>query len=201
MKENKENLQGIVSKLKSQGINAGEEEKQRIISEAKKQAADIVKKAKAESETIIKDAESSAAQIEKNAQAAIVQASRDMVEATKITILKHLKSVFGKQTETLFSEKQYLQEIVKAVVESIDGKKTLSIKADTVKDMEAFLQKQALADKVELKILEENEAKIVVSSSEKEGVQFVLSAKDVEDGLFSLLNKDLVKRITQNSEE
>ena len=38
MKHNKENLEGIVSKLKEQGINAGEEEKQRIIDAAKAEA-------------------------------------------------------------------------------------------------------------------------------------------------------------------
>ena len=32
-------------------------------------------------------------------------------------------------------------------------------------------------------------------------VQFVLSAKDVEEGLFSMLNKELVERITKGQGE
>jgi len=35
MSNNKENLEGLVSKLKEQGINAGKEEKQRIIKAAR----------------------------------------------------------------------------------------------------------------------------------------------------------------------
>ena len=32
-------------------------------------------------------------------------------------------------------------------------------------------------------------------------MQYVVSAQDIENGLFSLLHKDLVKRVTQNKEE
>ena len=47
---NKENLEGIVAKLKEQGINAGEAEKQRIIEAAKKEADALI----AETESIKK---------------------------------------------------------------------------------------------------------------------------------------------------
>ncbi len=200
MKNNKEHLDGIVSKLKEQGINAGETEKQRIIEAAKKQANELIAKAQSESKTIIDDAKNQASQVERNAQAAISQASRDMIEATKVAILKHLKTVFGQQTESVFSQKQYLHEITKAVVESIQGDKTVAVQSQMVKDLEAFLIQQALSDKIELNVLKESEAKIVVQSSGK-GIEYVLSAKDVEDGLFALLNKDLVTRITQKMED
>ncbi len=116
MSQNKENLEGIVSKLKKQGIDAGEEEKQRIIENAKAQAEQLISEAKAKSKTIVEEAELKAAQAKKNAQTAIAQASRDMVEATKIAVLKYLKSVFGKECKTLFTQEQYLKELLKAVL-------------------------------------------------------------------------------------
>jgi V/A-type H+-transporting ATPase subunit E len=200
MNSNKENLEGIVSKLKEQGITAGEEEKLRIIDNAKRQAERMLSEAEAEKRKIIEEARTYAEQTEKNARIAITQASRDMVEATKIAILDHLQLIFGNQAECLFSREQYLEELVKVVVESVSGNKTVSVPADKAKEMEAFILKQALNEQVELKPLVDNSLKIVVNSTDNEGVQFVLSNQDVEDGLFSLLNKDLVKRITLGKE-
>ncbi len=200
MNSNKENLEGIVSKLKEQGITAGEEEKLRIIDNAKRQAERMLSEAEAEKRKIIEEARTYAEQTEKNAQIAIAQASRDMVEATKIAVLDHLQLIFDNQAECLFSREQYLEELVKVVVESVSGNKTVSVPADKAKEMEAFILKQALNEQVELKPLVDNSLKIVVNSSDNEGVQFVLSTQDVEDGLFSLLNKNLVKRITLGKE-
>lgn len=200
MNNNRENLEGIVAKLKEQGITAGEEEKDRIIEEAKKKAERIISDAEADKLKIIEDAKVQAKQTTKNADIAIAQASRDMVEATKISVLELLQSIFGKQAESLFTQEQYLGELLKVVVESISGKKTVSVPGNLMKEMEAYLGKHALSEQVELKPLADKSVKIVLSSTENKGVQFVLSAKDVEDGLFSLLNKDLVERITKGKE-
>ena len=201
MTQNKKNLEGIISKLKEQGINAGEEEKQRIIENAKAQADQLVSEAKAASKTIVEEAEIKAVQAEKNAQTAIVQASRDMVEATKISVLKYLKSVFGEECKTLFMQEQYLKELLQAVVESIPGNKSVKVAPEMLKDMEAFLLTKALKEEISLKPLSASNTNIKVKSTDKDGVSFVLSSKDVEEGLFALLNKDLVERITKAQED
>lgn len=195
MSNNKENLEGLVSKLKEQGIGAGKEEKQRIINAAKEEAAEIISGAEKQSKEIIKEAEKKASQFEANAQSAIAQASRDMVEATRVSVLKYMKSVFSRESEALFTQEQYTSELLKVVLETIQGDKTVSVADDVLKGMEAFIMKQALSDKVVLQSLGSNDAKIVVESAGKDDVQFVLSAGDIEAGLFSLLNKDLVARI------
>ncbi len=200
MNENKENLEGIVSKLKEQGINAGEVEKQHIIDEAKKQAEALISEAEAQKLTIIEEANIKAEQVQKNAQTAMKQASRDMLEATKVAVLKYMESIFGDLSESLFTRDQYLEELTKAVVASIDGKKDVAVPPATLKGMQAFIVKEGLKEEVTLQPLANNEAKIVVQSTENSGVQFVLSDSDVQQALFALLNKDLVERITQNQE-
>lgn len=200
MNNKQENLEGIVSKLKEQGINAGEEEKKRLLEAAKTEVDALIAEAKAESKAIIDQAKFQAEQAENNAQKAMVQASRDLLEATKIAVLNHLKTVFGEQCERLFSQEQYLKEITKAALESISGQKILSVSPEVIKGMEDFLVKEAFAKEVSLKPLLESEAKIVVNSTEKDGLQFVLSAEDVQDGLFSLMHKDLVQSITKKQE-
>lgn len=201
MSQNKENLEGIVSKLKKQGIDAGEEEKQRIIENAKAQAEQLISEANAKSKAIVEEAETKAAQTQKNAQTAITQASRDMVEATKIAVLNYLKSVFGKECKTLFTQEQYLKELLQAVLSSIAGNKSVKVAPEMMKDMEAFLLTEALKEEVELKPLSTSKTKIKVKSTDENGLSFVLSSNDIEAGLFALLNKDLVKRITKAREE
>jgi len=136
-----------------------------------------------------------------NAQTSIAQASRDMVEATRMSVLQYLKSVFTKQAEALFTQEQYSKELLKVVMDAIPGDKTVTVADDVLKGMEAFISKEALSEKIVLKPLGDNNAKIIVESTDKGDVQFVLSSQDIEDGLFSMLNKDLVERITKGQGE
>lgn len=200
MEKNKENLEGIVSKIKEQGINAGEMEKQRIIDEARKQAEQILADAKIQSSEIIERAKEETAQLERNSQTAISQASRDMLEATRTAVLEYLKSVFGEQCESLFTQKQYLENLLKLMLEAIPGNKTVEVPDSLLKDMEAYILKAATKEDVVIKPLAQNEAKIVVTANGKAGLQYVLSAEDLEEGMFSLLNKNIVERITQKQE-
>jgi len=197
MEKNIENLEGIVSKIKEKGINAGEEEKQRIIDEARKQAEKILSDAKAQSSELVKLAKEEASQLEKNSQSAIAQASRDMLEATRTAVLEYLQSVFSVQCENLFTQKQYLETLMKFMLESVSGDKTVEVPGSVLKDLEAYLLKEATKEEILLKPLAHSEAKIVVSSEEKAGLQYVLSAEDLQEGMFSLLNKNIVDRITQ----
>lgn len=200
MEKNIENLEGIVSKIKEKGINAGEEERQRIIEEARKQAEKILSDAKAQSAEIISLAKEEAAQTEKNTQSAIAQASRDMLEATRTAVLDYLKSVFSDQCENLFTQKQYLEKLLKLILEAIPGDKTVEVPDALLGDMETFLIKEATKDEVVIKPLAHSEAKIVVTSNGTAGLQYVLSAEDLEEGMFSLLNKNIVDRIKQKQE-
>ncbi|TRX71964.1 hypothetical protein [Carboxylicivirga sp. M1479] len=199
MNDNKENLEGIVSKLKEQGINAGEAEKQRIIEDAKKQAESIIADAEAQKTRLIDEANAKAEQAEKNAQTALKQASRDMIEATKVAVLKYMESIFGKLSESLFTQDQYLEELTKAVVSSIEGNKNVSVPPATLKGMQAFIINAGLKEEVSLQPLNNSDAKIVIQSTENSGVQFVLSDNDVQQAMFTLLNKDLVERITEEA--
>lgn len=201
MSNNKENLEGLVLKLKEQGIGAGEEEKKRIIATAKEEASKIKADSEKQSKDIIEEANRKAEQVMGNAQTSIAQASRDMIEATRMSVLQYLKLVFAKQAEVLFTQEQYSKELLKVVLASIPGDKTVTVGDDVLKGMESFIQKEALSEKIILKPLGDNNTKIIVEASDKGDVQFVLSSKDIEEGLFSMLNKDLVERITKGQEE
>lgn len=201
MSNNRENLEGLVYKLKEQGISAGTQEKNRIIDQAKEEASAIIADAEKRRTELIEEAERKAAKFQETAQISIAQASRDMILATRMAVINYLKTIFRKQADSLFTQEQYRKELLKAVIEAIPGNKTISLNKDVLKEMEAFLLKEALNDKIILQPLGENATKIVVESSDNGSVQFVLSSKDVEEGLFSLLNKELVESIIKGREE
>jgi V/A-type H+-transporting ATPase subunit E len=199
--KNQENLEGIVSKLKEQGIYAGETEKKRLIDDANRKVEKMIADAEAKSKLILEKAEADAAQIEKNSKAAISQAARDMVEATKIAITNHLKNVFGNQCESIIKQEEYLQALLKAVLGQIQGDKIVEVSPEQVEKMQSFIADSALKNGIEVKPLAKSEAKISVTCKENEGIQFVITSKDIEDGLFSLLNQDLIERISSNKED
>lgn len=196
----KENLEGVVSRLKEQGVQAGESEKQKILETARAEADQILADAKAKSQKIIEDAKAQAEQSEKNAKAAISQAARDMVEATKISLINHLKEAFGKECKQLFTQEEYLKALLEKVLEQISGKKSVEVGAELSAKMEAYLKSTAFANEVTVKPLAGNDAKIAVSCEGNEGMQFMVTAEDVQQGLFSLLNSELVEKITGNKE-
>lgn len=198
--KNQENLEGIVSKLKEQGIKAGETEKNRLIEAANEKAEKMLAEAEAHAKKIVAKAEAEAAQIEKNSNAAISQAARDMVEATKIAITKHLKEVFGTQCENIITQDEYLKELLKLVLVKIEGNKTVEVPATQLKKMQTFIAGTALKNGVEVKPLSKSEAKISITCNDNEGIQYVITSKDIEDGLFSLLNHDLLELINNNRE-
>lgn len=199
--KNQENLEGIVSRLKQQGIEAGETEKQQIIASANEQAKKMLADAEQQSKQMIEKARAEAAQIEKNSQAAIAQASRDVIEATKIALTNHLKHVFGEQCKTLMTQEEYLQALLKAVLDTVQGNKTVEVSPEQVEKMQSFVASSALKEGIEVKPLAQSDAKISVTCEDDKGIQFVITAKDIEEGLFSLLNQDLVKRINNTKED
>ncbi|MCK3683094.1 hypothetical protein [Maribellus sp. YY47] len=200
MNNHKENLENIVSKLKQDGIQAGEAEKQRIIEDAKKQAEVLLAEARKQAKDIIDEAKAKTEQLGNNARTALAQASRDITEATKVAIIKHLQSVFGEQGKNLFTQKEYMEVLLKTTLESISGQKKVTVPEPIMKDMQEFLISESLNKEVELKPLAGSHPTIIIEPTGNNGLQFVLSSDDVEKGLFSLVNKDLVKRITQTTE-
>ncbi len=200
MKNGLENLEGVISKLKEQGIKEGEAEKNRIIDAANQQAQDIISKAEANAKKKLAKAENDILMLENNSKAALKQASRDFIEATKVALLNHLQTNFSNHVEQLFTQEKYLRELLKVVLENVPGDKTVSVSPELVKKMQDYLKTVSFKESIAFKPLANSEAKILVESSDKSKLQFVLTAQDVQKGLFSLINKDLIEKITTQNE-
>jgi len=88
-----EDLQGLLNRIHSEGVKKAEDEKAKIIADAKAEAERIVSDAQAAAQEFQKKAEQAAASSEARAKSAIQQASRDVVIALKSELLAKLKAV------------------------------------------------------------------------------------------------------------
>jgi V/A-type H+-transporting ATPase subunit E len=88
-----EELQGLLDKIYQEGVKKAEEEKARIIADAKKAADETVARAKTEAEELRKKADSDAAASEKRGKEAVRQAARDVILALKDDLHSRLDKV------------------------------------------------------------------------------------------------------------
>ena len=88
-----EKLQGLLEKIKKEGLEKAGIEKQKILDDAKKEAQKIVDKANDEAELIRKKAEEDAKKLEKRSETAVRQASRDIMLKLKGELQKRLENL------------------------------------------------------------------------------------------------------------
>lgn len=88
-----EDIQGLLNRIQSEGIEKAEAEKKQILDQAKQQAESIVARAKEEAAEIIKNAESEAAVNESKGKAAVKQAARDVLLSLQADLQKRLEVI------------------------------------------------------------------------------------------------------------
>ena len=86
-------LQGLLNKIQAEGLEKAENERARLVAEAKAQADAIVAEAKAQADKIRKDAEADAEASRKKADAAVRQAARDVIISLKDDLQEKLRAV------------------------------------------------------------------------------------------------------------
>ena len=93
-----EELQGLLNKIQAEGLEKAENERARLVAEAKAQAESIIADAKAQAEKIRKDAEADAEASRKKADAAVKQAARDVIISLKDDLQEKLRAVVREAT-------------------------------------------------------------------------------------------------------
>lgn len=107
-----EKLQGLLEKIKTEGLEKAEVEKQNILDEAKKEAQKIIEKANNDAEATRKKAKEDAKSLEKRAETAVKQASRDIMLKLKGELQSRLENiVHDLSTESMTPE--FMGELIK----------------------------------------------------------------------------------------
>lgn len=90
-------LNGIITKIKQEGVDEAQKQAETLIQNAKQKAEDIIKEGTLQKETILKNAETEAEKMKKNAEESIRQASRDVLLGLRQSIISLFDKVMKKE--------------------------------------------------------------------------------------------------------
>lgn len=110
-----EDIQGLIEKIKREGIQAAEVKARDIEAQAKQNASGIIEKAKQEAQIILENAKEMSVRTEKNTQALLKQAARDIVLAFKKELNNILNKIFTAEIKPVLSGAQ-MAELIFALI-------------------------------------------------------------------------------------
>lgn len=101
-----EDIQGLIEKIKREGIQAAEVKAHDIEAQAKQNADEIVKKARQEAEIILENAKEMSVRTEKDTQVLLKQAARDLVLAFKKELNDILNKIIAAEIKPVLNSEQ-----------------------------------------------------------------------------------------------
>jgi len=145
-----EKLDGLLNKIREEGLKKADTEKERIINEAKAQAEKIVAEAKTKAENLLKSAENDAAAAEKRAKSAIQQASRDILLSLRQELETRLTNVVRASAEEAMTPEFMGQVIMEAISKfdaaTVDKGIDVMVSAKNLEKMEELFKGSLLSN-------------------------------------------------------
>ena len=198
-------LQELIERIKSEGIENADQEADRIIKEAQEKAKQIVSDAESEAEKIRNKAEEDAARREQTGRESLKHAGRDLL----LSVQKRLQQLFDTiiYQETAESLKgNLLENAVSQVVKNWDAELsdlTVLIAEDELEKVEKGLKKKLsdeLSKGVEIKPLPRVEAGFQVSM--QDGTAYYnFTAEGIAELLSQFLNPRLAEILKEAAKE
>lgn len=109
-------LEGLIEKIKNEGILAANHAAQEIENTAKEQAKEIVDAAKSEAQSILSRAKQESERLKVNVESALKQAARDFVLVVKEEIVKVFDRILKQQVKEVLTP-EFLKEIIVSIVD------------------------------------------------------------------------------------
>jgi vacuolar-type H+-ATPase subunit E/Vma4 len=111
-----DSIERFIEKLQNDGVEAGQQEKQRIREEAEKEARAIVDDAKRQANRIVEQAKSEAANIKEQSETELKLAARDTVGRLEETLNHALQRVLEDQLKAQLNNTEFLAELLREVI-------------------------------------------------------------------------------------
>lgn len=126
------NIEAFVETLKSEGVDAGKKEAEKIEAEAKAQADQTVTQAKAQAEAIIAEAEAEAGKIKSRMDSSLELATRDALLALKEKLSQLLTALLAREVQAALSDEETLASVLREVIPAYAKSDVKSTSADIV---------------------------------------------------------------------
>ncbi len=112
-----EDLQGLLEKIQTQGLDKANAQRDEIVNKAKQEAEAIVAKAKQEADSIVKNAEAEGKNLTARAESAVGQAARDIILKLESELRSRVNNLVQENTAAAMTP-ELMSDIVKTMVDS-----------------------------------------------------------------------------------
>ncbi|UOY07176.1 hypothetical protein L0P88_01170 [Muricauda sp. SCSIO 64092] len=137
-------LEKLIATLKSEAIEAADNEAVNIVESAHAQAKKIIKEAEAKREELLGNAEKEAQATLIKGEGALKQAARDLTVSVRNDLLQLLKTVLEKEVEAQFTPKLMEQAITNTIA-NVGSGVTLTLSKNVETELAKTVQKQLQA--------------------------------------------------------
>lgn len=194
--ENK--IQELTDKLVHEGVERGNAEAERIISEANEKAAKIISDAKAEAEKIVAQGRKDVQTLNQNTQSELKMFCGQALNALKTEITNVLcDNSVSQSVSEVVNDKTFMQEFVLKLAEKWGAQEDLVISTEDAASLKAFFAKKAkaLLDK-KITIEQVNGQKTLFSVGPADGsYKLNFGNEEFEDYFKSFLRPQLVEML------
>jgi V/A-type H+/Na+-transporting ATPase subunit E len=135
-------LQELIDRIRNEGIGTAKTEAERIVADAKAQAALIVAAAEKKAARTVEDAKLEAARVQAAGEAALKQASRNLVLAVRKRLESMLDAIAKVETAKALNEDlmaKLIPEVVKAWIAGGSSDLAVMLPPDSMKKLESRL--------------------------------------------------------------
>lgn len=122
-----EDLQSLLEKINREGVEKAQAAADKIIADAKTQAAAIVKEAEESAAKAKADAEKAAQDYAERAKETIRQAARDTVLSVEAAVTKALEALLVKDVKAVLAESAAVSKLVLKAIEGLAGDKQIAV--------------------------------------------------------------------------
>ena len=193
-------LDKLINTLKSEAIEAADQQALEILDKAKEQAQKTIKEAENKSHELLQNAEKEAQDTRNKGESGLRQAARDLTMAVRHDLLKLLGSVLEKEVEATFTPKITEDAIVK-VVENVGGGVTLKLPEKLKGQLAGQIQKRLQSmDSVDSVISDSSLLNGFSIAKTDQGWSYDISSEEVAQLLHSHLSPKWVEILKNESD-
>lgn len=110
-------VEGLIERLRYEGVASGRREAERIVEEAQRRANEIIDQAELDADKIREDAQKAVEHLKVSAKEALEVAARD----TLITLKTQLTNRFAQEVKGLVSEQMHSEELLRRLILEVTG--------------------------------------------------------------------------------
>ncbi|WP_422107981.1 hypothetical protein [Winogradskyella sp.] len=183
-------LDGLIARVKSEAIEASENEAKQIIDDAKQKAQQLLSNAETEKETLLANAKVQAEALVEKGKIALNQASRDVQISVKNDIQKLFKLALEANIKDAFTSDLY-SSIITQVTNSLGSNVAIALPADTEDQVLKSIQKKVATSQTIPEIIKKEQLLSGLSVTKTdEGWSYDITAEEIA----SLLSQQLSQK-------